>query len=289
MKNYYKLASVFKCKHDTHAHFSSQMSPFHVLEEKKCFPNGCIYFVWKCKLLAKQKRCFRNFRFVGSKCTSCKYFYEEKVHQFPEKNQRDPDFFEKYEEFTDWIESLAFKRFPCDGKISSIRPDLVAFKNGKQININVRGFLVTFDSGFINNQEFEDPFYLRVSKSFLQKYKIRIGDDVEFNASLEVNKGRLVLIKPSAFEIFNRVPAKGENFNDFYNKVNFFRIQEGQPRKCKTCRFGSLVDLRNTGTGPRRILVCLKGVNDHLFCHEYSAANPEGNECANKMKCNHVL
>ncbi len=138
MRNLYKQNNFFVCKHDTHKHFSSKISVYHILEEKKCYPNGCVYFKWKCKTLAKKKKCHRNFSTVGKHCFSCKHFYEEKIHQFPQliiSENEESNFFEEYGEFCDWIISLENKQIFCEGIIHSILPDFTINKNKGKLGL----------------------------------------------------------------------------------------------------------------------------------------------------------
>ncbi|MFX0201192.1 MAG: hypothetical protein ACFFCW_34170, partial [Candidatus Hodarchaeota archaeon] len=110
--NQHKRQDVFKCAHKAHFKFDKNVSVYHVMREKNCFPQGCIYFVWRCKLINKGKRCPKGYEHVGRKCFGCKYYYEEKVCHQPDVILDDEEFkkFEKsLEEYEEWLESVVGK------------------------------------------------------------------------------------------------------------------------------------------------------------------------------------
>ncbi len=206
-KNLFKDIDKFRCVHEVHRHFKSQMSAYHILIEKNCFPNGCMYFQWKCRLLAKQRKCFRNFKNVGKECFNCKYFYEDKIHQYPEFIDSDvslADFELEFDEFVEWIHQLKNKRVLCEGRITSIRPDLSVNFKQNSYNITLGGFLIHFSSGYIDNIPFDDPFYLSVSSLTQNKIRFRKDDVLEFEASLFLDKGRFVFRKSGKFHFIER-------------------------------------------------------------------------------------
>ena len=78
MINPYKRTDIFRCKYPAHARFEHQVSTYHVLRVKNCFPQGCLSFKWRCELMDKGKRCIKGFKFIGKKCFGCRFFYDEK-------------------------------------------------------------------------------------------------------------------------------------------------------------------------------------------------------------------
>ena len=298
MQNLFKKSSTFKCIHDVHRHFKSEMSPYHVLVAKNCYPDGCVYFQWKCRLLAKQKSCFRNFKNVGRKCFNCKYFYEEKVHQYPEPMLTESEyaeFVDEFDEFFDWIQSLQKKRVLCEGTVSSVRPDLAVEIDNSHAKVMLRGFLIGFQYGYIDNINFEDPFYLKVSALSQNKLKFRSGDNVEFEANLNLDRGRLKFFRPGRFQFFERGTAKPIQKSELLVALNSATIQSGQPAKCLECSQGVLADLNTHAAGPRRAIVCLKGMPDYQLCNYTDPKDQSLNNefCANpKWKndhCNYTL
>ena len=297
-KNLYKQTHTFRCVHDVHRHFKSEMSPFYILSEKACFPDGCVYFHWKCRLLAKKKTCFRGFSHVGKKCFNCKFFYEEKRHQYPElikKNDHDVSFIEQFYEFEEWIKNLQSKRVLCEATVTGISPDLTLRQQGTQRRISAHGFLIRFEEGFIDDLLFEDPFYLSISSMSQNKLLLRSGDNVEFEASLLIDRGRLKFTKPGRFQFYERGEGKPLRQNDVIVSLQAYTIQENQPGKCMSCIYGMLVDVENSNHGSSRATVCLQGIADYRYCtiSEKITDASESETCINSTwkgkKCHHVL
>jgi hypothetical protein len=274
------------------------MSPFYILSEKQCYPDGCVYFHWKCRLLAKKKICFRGFSHVGKKCFNCKYFYEEKRHQYPElivKDEENDNFIDHFSEFEEWINDLQSKRVPCEGIIAGISPDLYLKRQGSRQKIYSTGFLIRFEEGYIDNLLFEDPFYLSISGMSQNKLLLRKGDNIEFEASLMIDRGRFRFIKPGRFQFYERGDEKPLRKNDILVALQTYTIQENQPGKCIDCAAGVLVDVENSNNGPSRATVCLQGVADYHYCSfavKIRDSN-NGETCINSSwngkKCHHVL
>ena len=297
MRNFYKQNDIFICKHDTHKHFSSKMSVYHILEEKKCYPDGCVYFRWKCKILAKKKKCHRNFSTVGKHCFSCTHFYEEKIHQFPqfkineiEKN----NFFEQYSEFGEWIDSLENKRVFCEGTINSILPDFTVNKKNEKLNIGINGFLVTFNEGFIEDQHFEDSFYLHVDSMQQNKFNLRENDEIEFKAILKIIDGRLELFYAKHFNFYLRGKSKPLLRSDLLVSLNSAITFEIQHQKCKSCGFSVTPRIHNNNSGKNRVLICSKGINDPEFCLEHIERVEKNcdicdNDKVNTVNCHRAL
>jgi len=297
-KNLYKQMHIFRCVHDVHRHFKSEMSPFYILSEKECYPDGCVYFHWKCRLLAKKKTCFRGFSHVGKNCFNCKFFYEEKRHQYPElisdKDDNVP-FIDQFFDFEEWINDLQSKRVVCEGMVAGVNPNLSLRQHGSQQNLSAHGFLIRFMEGFIDNMLFEDAFYLSISALSQNKLLLREGDNIEFEASLIIDRGRFKFIKPGRFQFFERGEGKPIRKNDVLVALQTYSIQENQPSKCMGCAYGILVDVENFNNGPSRAMVCIQGVADYRYCsHTVQISDSkDGETCINLTwkgkKCHHVL
>lgn len=297
-KNLYKQSHVFRCVHDAHRHFKSEMSPFYILSEKQCFPDGCVYFYWKCRLLAKKKTCFRGFSHVGNKCFNCKYFYEDKQHQYPELiagNENNSSFLDAFSDFEEWINNLQSKRVACEGKVAGISPDLSLKQQGNHRQISAHGFLVRFEEGFIDDMLFEDSFYLSLSAISQNKLLLRKGDNLEFEASLIIDRGRFKFIKSGRFQFYERGDEKPLRKNDVLVDLQTYTIQENQPGKCMDCTYGLLVDVDNHKNGPSRATVCLQGIADYRYCTVAvrTSDSDDSDSCINtswgKNNCHHVL
>jgi len=297
-QNLYKQPGVFRCTHDVHRHFKSELSPFYILTEKDCYPDGCVYFNWECRLLAKQKTCFRGFSHVGRKCFNCRYFYEEKQHHFPEfvKTSDDfPSFKERFEEFESWVNHLRSKRVAVEGIIGKVIPDLSMKQIGSGFVLKANGFLIRFEDGYLDNTLFADTFYLSISALTQNKMLFRSGDSLEFDASLFIDRGRFKFKKSGRFHFFERGSKKPMKKADILVSLKTSTIQENQPEKCLRCEHGVLVDLINPGNGPSRSLICLKGVqNSNLCTLNMDASDSNINDtCINiewhGKNCHHVL
>jgi hypothetical protein len=297
-KNLFKKSEVFKCVHDVHQQFKSQMSPFHILVEKQCYPDGCIYFQWKCKLLAKKKKCFRNFTQVGKECSNCKYFFEEKIHQYPEfisGNENGAKFLDNFKLFEEWVDELKKKRVSCEGDVSEVKPDFIIFITDRKIRLSLRGFLICFDDGFIDNQAFEDKFYLSISAVTQNQLLIREGDQLEFQANLFLDRGRFKFTKSGRFNFYQRGNSVPHRITDFLVPLKTYTIQSGQPRKCLNCKFGILADVVRDRPGPRRAVMCMQGIQDYKTCAIafFHSISDNSDKCANtkwgKPSCNRIL
>ena len=267
--NLYKKAHVFRCVHDAHRNFKAEMSPFYILQEKKCYPDGCVYFNWKCRLLAKQKTCFRGFSHVGKECSNCKYFYEEKRHQFPEfieNGETAADFMNDYIAFEEGVAELKIKRVICEGSVAGVTPGLTLQQQGNHYHLMSHGFLVRFDEGYIDNCLFIDPFYLSLSSMTQNKLLLRGGDNLEFLAQLIIDRGRFKFIKAGRFQFFERGSGKPMRNSDVQVGLKTYTIQENQPSKCMGCADGVLVDINRLKRGPSRATVCLQGIVDYRYC-----------------------
>jgi len=293
----FKQNNIFVCKHDTHKHFSSKISVYHILEEKKCFPDGCVYFKWKCKVLAKKKKCHRNFSTVGKHCFSCKYFYEEKIHQFPElvvEGKNKQDFFNDYNEYCDWISSIENKQVFCEGTVQSVVPDfLINKKNGKP-GLGLKGFLIIFQEGFIDNQHFEDTFYLHVDTMYQNKLRLRENDEIEFKAIVKEIDGKIELFSPRCFNFYLRGNSKPLLRSDLIVSLKTATTFNVQHEKCKKCGFSVIPKIQNNTSGKNRILICCKGIQEPENCIEnINRSNLYSDSCdndkSNNVSCSRTL
>ncbi len=251
-------------------------------------------FHWKCKLLAKRKKCFRNFSVVGRKCFNCKYLVEQKEHQYPQflNPVEDADaFFERFEQFEEWVNALSTRRVHCEGTIQSVKPDMIFRYDQNKKHLRLRGFLVSFNEGFIDNRYFTDRFYLHLSSELQNRLLLREADEIEFDANLKIVKGRFEFIKAGRFEFMMRGKSKPIKKSDALVALNTYTVQKNQPSKCLGCKFGLLTDIQNKYTGNQRELICLKGVADYRECAVSILDSSEDNRdfCANDQYCNHAL
>ena len=146
MRNEYKRSDIFICSNQAHANFNKKVSVYHVLKVKKCHPNGCVYFYWKCKKLNKGETCPKRYQHVGKKCFGCKEFYDEKITnqlKINADNGKWQQFQEDYQNFEDWLESIRGKTLPIFGEIDSVKPHLIKKSTSPKGRLQLKGFILT--------------------------------------------------------------------------------------------------------------------------------------------------
>jgi hypothetical protein len=140
--NQYKRQNVFQCGHKAHFRFEKNVSVYHVLKEKKCHPEGCIYFLWKCRLLNKGHSCPKGYQHVGRNCFSCKNYFEEKITYQPEillNKEEFENFQRELEEFENWLEGAIGKRVEFSGTVNSVKPHFKKKKFGSKESLTFPG------------------------------------------------------------------------------------------------------------------------------------------------------
>ncbi|MFQ6115065.1 MAG: hypothetical protein ACE5NG_13455 [bacterium] len=179
MINQYKRLDVFKCNYPSHARYENRVSVYHVLKDRKCFPQGCIYFQWRCQLLNKGESCVRGYSHVGRKCFGCKYFYDEKINNQPQVSLREDDFKifqEELRDFENWLEEIKDKEINFCGVIDSVKPRFQKLLFGTKSEVKLQGFILTFREGYIGRVHFEDFCYGVIGKNQQSNHKFSPGD-----------------------------------------------------------------------------------------------------------------
>ncbi len=265
--NLYKRLDVFLCRQEGHRAFDCQVSVYHVLKEKRCYPHGCLSFRWKCLRLNKGLSCSRGFRHVGRLCFGCKFFVDEKISHRP-KVVLPAESFEAFQrdlrEFESWLEEFRGREVNYSGTVFSVKPHLTIDPFRKRWP-SFRGFLVVFKEGFVNMVHLKDFCYLRVSGRVQEKYRFRRGDRLDFFARFSENRGRIVLVRVNRVEIEHRAEGFWWNENRARVALGTGAILKGQPERCFNCEKGCLIDVnqsRGIDTGVHRRLFCLEGVRD---------------------------
>ena len=264
---------VFKCVHESHKGYKNNISVYHILKEKSCWPEGCVYFRWKCKILNKKNKCTRGFSHVGRKCFGCREFYEEKIHNYPELQLSDEtyrEFLKDLDEFEDWLAEFKYKPISFWGRVSSIKPNFIQKVGQKSRFLSFQGYIITMINVFLDNQNFEDPVYVLLSSHYYSKLNFGIDGEIEGLGQLIIDRGRLVLKQLKQVEINHS--GQPAFWND--EKVAITRKTavgfSNQPGKCLGCPFGALVEQKfdeKSESAPRRKLYCLKGLSDYQDCY----------------------
>jgi len=273
MINQYKRTDIFRCNFNSHRKFGSRVSAFNILEEKHCYPDGCIFLKWHCRLLEKGKKCVRGYNYVGRNCEGCAHYEDEKVHFQPSIQISDEGFTSfkfELEEFKEWLADHLEKTHLIFGTINSVKPRFIKTVDKNQYKVKLAGYIVIFNKGFIGRTEFSDYFYLVISSSQQDRWLLRRGDTIECSGTLTLNKGRLVFTGIHKIEFEKRSELKpwtrSEALVARQTATNFKR----QPAKCIDCWYGALVDVTDISGSEsknRRELFCSKGLESPEACY----------------------
>lgn len=270
--NQHKRQDVFRCDHKAHFKFDKNVSVYHVLREKKCFPQGCVYFVWKCQLLNKGRSCPKGYQHVGRKCFGCKYYYEDKVCYQPEvilAQEKFEEFNQSLEEYEEWLRSVVGKDVEFSGEINSVKPHLKKIVSGPKRNTLFKGFLLSFKQGFIDRVFLDDYLYALVSTKSHEKNRFAAGDKLDFLARLRVDHGRIVLDRIRRVEFDEKADNPSWDFGQAIVAKNVGTELDCQPEKCLRCEKGCLLDVvEKIGSKDKisRHLFCLAGTEDPEVC-----------------------
>jgi hypothetical protein len=270
--NQYKRQDVFQCGHKAHFKFEKNVSVYHVLKEKGCHPEGCIYFLWKCKLLNKGHSCPKGYQHVGRNCFSCKNYFEEKISYQPEillDKEEFGNFQRDLEEFEDWLESVVGKRIEFSGTVNSVKPHFRKRILGSKEVLTFPGFLISFKEGYLGRVFFKDYVFLTLSRKSQENLRFAKGDKVEFEATLRTDKGRIILEKIGRVEFLEK--RKDAFWSESLALVakNTGTEFDCQPENCLVCENGCLLDVvekEGERSKIHRHLFCLAGVGDPEAC-----------------------
>jgi hypothetical protein len=273
MINLYKRTDVFRCNQEAHRNFNGRVSVHHVLKEKACYPQGCLYFYWRCVLLEKGQRCIQGYGHVGKKCIGCTYYADEKVHLQPTLLLK-PDDYERFlddlEQYETWLEGIRYKRKSVSGRIQTVKPWFEKIVQPGEGHTRLRGYLLVLKKGFIDTQSFDDTFYIRVSESLMRSFRFVPKMKVDMNGEMRLDRGRLVLVHPGKVDILSRgwgFPWTKEKALVAVRTATRFT---DQPETCLACPWGALADIVDKSEAEERRfrqLYCLKGVAQPEGCY----------------------
>jgi hypothetical protein len=270
--NQYKRQDVFKCSHQAHFRFEKSVSVYHVLKDKRCFPVGCIWFKWKCRLLNKGQSCPKGYKHVGRDCFSCKNYFEEKIQYQPEVILS-PDEYKKFqrdlEEFEEWLERTIGRWMEFSGKVHSVKPHFRKVVYGAKEILEFPGYLISFREGYLDRIFFRDAIFVTVSRRTQLNLKFSKGDEVEFKARLRTDKGRIILDRIKYVEFPHKEEADTWSQGQALVARSTGTELDCQPEKCMLCDNGSLLDVvekHGDKSIVRRHLFCLAGMEDPEAC-----------------------
>jgi hypothetical protein len=270
--NQYKRQDVFRCSHRAHFRFEKNVSVHHVLKEKKCFPQGCIYFLWKCHLLNKGHSCPKKYQHVGRGCFYCKSYLDEKINYQPE-TMLDPEAYKKFqrdlEDFEEWLEETRGNWVEFSGTVNSVKPHFRKIRFGSKETISFPGFLISFTEGYLDRTFFEDHIFVTTSRRTQQNLRFAKGDRVDFQARLGIDRGRIVLDKIRHVDFLNKEKDTAPTVSQALVAQKTGTEFDCQPEKCVMCEKGCLLDVveKTEDTSPvKRHLFCLMGVENPEEC-----------------------
>ena len=276
IRNPYKRRDVFSCAQEAHARFKGRVSVYHVLKEKKCYPDGCLYFEWRCIRKEKGELCIHKYKFIGRNCKGCTYYWEEKMHFQPlclvDQKTMD-DLMEQIESFEMWLQSVRYKRLPVAGKIHTVKPWFEKTKTPHQNQLHFKGYLLILKTGHIAFDYFADTLYVRISEAHMRAHAFQPGMRFECQGEVREDRGRLVIHKPGQFEISGKGRGIAWTREKALTGMKTATQHEEQPEQCLQCPWGILTDVRETtseGEGFSRQLHCLKGIESAEACYIYA-------------------
>lgn len=273
MKNPYKRTDVFACNYQGHAQFRNRVSVFHVMRQKNCYPQGCLFFKWSCELKNKGKSCYRGFNYIGRLCEGCTHFLDEKIHYQPRiliSAAEFEAFRDELEEFDEWIAEFKDRDLEMLGVISSIKPRFKKTIAAGRGQLRLDGYLLVMSHGYIDTTEFADYFYAKISPQQQDRLRFAAGDSFEARGRMNLDRGRVLFNKLWAV---NYIQRSGEpawnNSRALVARASATEFHT-QPESCMKCPNGALIDTIEYIDGQkqfRRSLYCLEGIVSPQVCY----------------------
>ncbi|MBD3384938.1 hypothetical protein GF407_08430 [candidate division KSB1 bacterium] len=273
MNNPYKRTDVFVCNYESHARFKNRVSVYHVLKEKKCYPQGCIFFKWSCELRNKGKKCIRNFKYMGRLCEGCTYYLDEKINYQPRLKLSKLEyerFTEELESFDDWIEEIKDHKISFWCRIGSLKPRFKRMIDGSHGHFRLDGYVAVCCDGFIGTTAFDGYFYVYISPRLQDRLRPATGDAFEAKGYVTLDRGRLLIHRVHHIEFEMRSGEKGWSNSEALVCREIASRFSHQPESCLHCPHGALVDTQERKQGKvisRRELYCLEGIADPETCY----------------------
>lgn len=264
---------VFRCDHESHQHFNGLVSAYHVLKEKNCYPQGCLYFHWHCVLKEKGMKCIKGYNYIGKNCKGCTYYDEEKVQYQPVlllDKFAYQEFLDEVDDYESWLDKVKFRRESLAGRICTIKPWYKKWIDAHSSTIKFLGYLLVFKKIFIGYTLFESSVYVRISKKVMDEYQFKPKMRIEFLGEIREDKGRLIIHKPGRFECLNKGWGRIITPDEALVAIKTASPLKVQFDKCLNCRWGSLVDVidkSERNENKYRSLYCLKNIQDPNGCY----------------------
>jgi hypothetical protein len=217
---------------------------------------------------------------VRKKCVSCGEYYDEKVIKLPQLllSQKDYQLFlDELRSFEIWLSSIKGKPINCAGTIKSVKPRFILNRHYNRNSLSFRGFLLSFQEGFIGLTHLDDIFFAILSPFQQSRLRLTQGDRLEFRAILRLDRGRIILDRVCGIEIEEKSQDKAWTVIEARNALLIGKIWDHQYEKCIQCPYGSLVDVSESpfyiNEYRRRKLLCLKGISNPEYCIVQASQN----------------
>ncbi len=261
--NLYKRPDIFSCPHSSHHRFGGVVTPHHILNEKKCYPDGCMVFIWKCRLLDKGHACPKKFKHVGRKCFSCKHFFEEKYQQQPKLKISDEEFISfrsRLEDLDYWLDTIVGRKIELEATLRAVKPNFRAIGSPKRQRYLFTNWLAIFDSAHVNYDLFDDVCFARLSDRTQARFRFSEGDRILCRSVPTFDRGRLVFTRLHNIEVTDGGYEPDWDRADAEVAAATAVTLNIQAEKCLSCRYGCLIDrnYRDNRNGSRSLL-CLAG------------------------------
>lgn len=270
--NVYKRQDIFRCVHGEHGKFAHVVSPWHVLETKGCWPEGCLSFYHRCARLLKGRNCPRRFRRPGTKCQNCPSLREEKRLHVPEIAVAPAaweDFRRDLQRYRLWLSGIRGRWVSFFGKVEAVKPFLKHIYADRRNHFMFSGWWIQFAEGYLNKDHFTERLYLYLPKGKQNRWKVVAGDEMEGMGQADVYEGRLMLHQPRFLEWGRRGEGAPKRESDILLGLNIGSLFSRQEERCFSCVHGVLVNVENLAglrNLPKREMFCLAGFSDPGAC-----------------------
>lgn len=248
------------------------VSPWHVLEEKKCWPEGCLSFYYRCSYLLKGRACPRRFHRPGRKCQNCQSLREEKCFYAPRIAVSDDvwkSFRSDLERYRFWLGTVRGRWVSFFAKVEAVKPHIKHIYGDRRSHFLFAGWWVVLTDGFIQRDRFKDRLYLYLPKAKQGRWRIVPGDELEGLALADLYQGRLTLYQARSLEWNRRGEEEPKRENEILLGLRLGSLFDRQEERCFSCMHGVLVNVENSVGQrrlPRRELFCLAGFPDPGAC-----------------------
>ena len=270
--NIYKRQDIFRCVHGEHGRFAHVVSPWHVLEEKGCWPEGCLSFYFRCSRLLKGATCPRRFHRPGQRCQNCPALREEKRHYTPELAVSAADwqaFRSDLERHRRWLSSVRGRCVSFFGKVESVKPHIKHVYNDRRSYFLFIGWWVVLTEAFIGRDRFTDRLFLYLPKGKQARWGMVEGDELEGMAQADLFQGRLTLFQPRSLEWNIHGEGRPGRESDILLGLNLGSLFDRQEERCFSCKNGVLVNVENPEglrRRPKREMFCMAGFPNPGAC-----------------------